>query len=350
MLRDEWNGTLPPEKSCSGKAGPVLTARRRPPIIARRRMKLFISDFTGLCNRLEALAFAYVIRDHFGHQIILDWPELDSFHVNTTRRGPMRLWHHPGSIKLRDCDAATFQSLGRRRIIALRGLTGAPPAEIARAALKVAGDLRLAPPLARAVRELFLPAQKTGRNVVGVHFRRGDFQGEDLPVFDTTRKYAAVPDWWFRWAMEQIRAARPDTLFYIAGTGDPGALPWLADFDCLVLPAPSPYTYKGPTHASAADPAGELVALASCPALLATPGSSFSHWAANILGSPSQVFLPAPMTRQEAPEMIQLNHRCTVYAEWVAATRTAPVIVPAKLDGALPWAQVPRTDWISLEN
>jgi hypothetical protein len=308
-------------------------------------MKLFISDFTGLCNRLEALAFAYVIRDHFGHEIVLDWPELDSFRVAGTRRGPMRPWHRLGAIKLRDCDAATFQSLGRYRTIVLRGLTGAPVAEVAQAARKVAGDLQLAPHLAHAVRELFLPAQKANRNVVGVHLRRGDFEGANSPVYDTTRKYPAVPDWWFHWAMEQVRAARPETLFYIAGTGDPSALPWLANFDCLFLREPSPYGYKGPTHASAADPAAELFALACCPALLATPASSFSHWAANILGSPAQVFLPPPMTRQESPEMVQLNARCQVFAEWVAATRTAPITVPARLEED--WAGPPWTEWIN---
>jgi hypothetical protein len=310
-------------------------------------MKLFISDFTGLCNRLEALAFAYVIRDHYGHEIVLDWPELASFRVEGTRRGPLRPWHRLNSIKLRDCDAATFQSLGRYRNIVLRGLTGAPVPEVARAALKVAGDLRLAPHLARAVHELFLPAQKANRNVVGVHLRRGDFQGADSPVYDTTQKYPAVPDWWFRWAMEQLRATRPGTIFYIAGTGDPSALPWLADFDCLHLRTPSPYRYKGPTHASATDPAAELFALACCPALLATPASSFSHWAANILGSPSQVFFPPPMTRQESPGMVQLNKRCQVFAEWVAATRTAPEKIPARLHDEPTWAKQPETAWIS---
>lgn len=310
-------------------------------------MKLFLSDFTGLCNRLEALAFAYVIREHFGHEIVLDWPELDSFSVAGTRRGKFRPWHRLGYIKLRDCDAATFQSLGRYRNIVLRGLAGAPPSEIAHAAVRVAGDLRLKPRLADAVRALFSPAQKSGRNVVGVHLRRGDFEGANSPVYDTTRKYPAVPDWWFRWAMEQIRAERPETLFYIAGTGDPTALPWLANFDCLFLREASPYHYKGPTHGSAADPAAELFALACCPAILATPASSFSHWAANILGPPSQVFLPPPMTREEAPEMVQLNDRPRVFREWVDATRTAPITVPARLDDEMRWVHAPRTDWIA---
>ncbi len=309
--------------------------------------QLFISDFIGLGNRLEALAFAYTIRDHFGHAIVLDWPELDSFRVEGTRRGPMRLWHRLNSIKLRDCDQATFESLGCYRNIALRGLTGAPVEEVACAARRVAGDLRLDPRLAQAVRTLFAGAQQENRPVVGLHMRRGDFLGANLPVFDTTNRYAAVPDWWFRWAMEEIRAVRPDTLFYVAGTGDPAALPWLATFDCLFLRQESRYRYKGPTHASAADPVGELFALACCPAILATPASSFAHWAANVLGMPAHVFLPRAMTRQDAPEMVQPTEKCAVFADWVNATRTNPPSVPVNLRDVSGWAQLPQTEWIA---
>jgi hypothetical protein len=310
--------------------------------------QLFISDFIGLGNRLEALAFAYTIRDHFGHEIVLDWPELNSFSVQGARRGSMRPWHRLNAIKLRDCDAATFESLGRYRNIAQRGLTGAPVEEVARAAKRVAGDLRLDARLAQAVRALFAEAEDQGRPVVGLHLRRGDFEGADLPVFDTSRRYAAVPDWWFQWAMEQICALRPETLFYVAGTGDPAALPWLAKFDCLFLREKGRYTYKGPTHASVADPVGELFALACCPTILATPASSFAHWAANIIGSPAQIFLPRAMTRQAAPEMVQVTEKCAVFADWVTATRTRPSAVPVRLENISGWAQAPRTDWIKV--
>jgi hypothetical protein len=323
-----------------------LTAPASARRIASVGRQLFISDFIGLGNRLEALAFAYTIRDRFGHEIVLEWPELDSFGVQGARRGPMRPWHRLNSIKLRDCDAATFQSLGRYRNIALRGLTGAPVEEVARAAKRVAADLRLHPRLAEAVRALFADAQKERRPVVGLQMRRGDFLGADLPVFDTTRRYAAVPDWWFQWAMERIRAARPETLFYIAGTGDPTALPWLAPFDCLFLREESRYQYKGPTHASVADPVGELFALACCPTILATPASSFAHWAANILGPPARVVLPRAMTRQDSPEMVQLTEKCSVFGDWVNATRTSPSTTPFRPEEVGDTAQPPQTDWI----
>ena len=177
--------------------------------------------------------------------------------------------------------------------------------------------------------------------------RRGDFLGADLPLFDTTRRYAAVPDWWFQWAMEKIRAARPETLFYIAGTGDPAALPWLAKFDCLFLREESRYQYKGPTHASVADPVGELFALACCPTILATPASSFAHWAANH-SRPARAGLPSPRhDPQEAPAMVQLTEKCAVSRDWVNATRTNPSPLPVRMEDVSGSAQPPQTEWIA---
>jgi hypothetical protein len=37
-----------------------------------RRKKIYISNFSGLGNRLEALVLAGMIQDHFGHAIFLD--------------------------------------------------------------------------------------------------------------------------------------------------------------------------------------------------------------------------------------------------------------------------------------
>ena len=40
--------------------------------------KIFITDYVGLSTRLEALAIAFLISERFGHQICLDWQELDA--------------------------------------------------------------------------------------------------------------------------------------------------------------------------------------------------------------------------------------------------------------------------------
>ena len=42
---------------------------------------VYIDDFVGVSNKLETLPMAFAIRKAFGHEIVLDWPELDSFRV-----------------------------------------------------------------------------------------------------------------------------------------------------------------------------------------------------------------------------------------------------------------------------
>ena len=53
--------------------------------------KLYIDEFVGISNRLEVLPLAFAIRQTYGHEIILDWHELDSFSVDDTRRGKVRI-------------------------------------------------------------------------------------------------------------------------------------------------------------------------------------------------------------------------------------------------------------------
>jgi hypothetical protein len=311
-------------------------------------MKLFISDFTGICNRLEALSFAYTIRDHFGHEIFLDWPELDSFAVRGTHRGKVRWFNRLSYIKVRDCDDAMFKTLGSYRNISLRGLSGGPEEALEKSLTRLAGDIRLHPRLAQSIRDLFLQTRRDGRKVVGVHIRRGDFQGAESAVYDIRgRRHPAVPDWWWLWAMRRIKAAHPDVLFYISGTGDPTSYPWLTDeFDLIQLEEKSPYDYKGISHASTVNPVADLFALACCPVILATPISSFSHWAANILGPPSQVLMPKAFTEKPDPQMIKAGHRCSRLAVWIAMCRTGEGTAPVKQDADLPEMNFANVDWL----
>jgi hypothetical protein len=311
-------------------------------------MKLFISDFTGICNRLEALAFAYTIRDHFGHEIFLDWPELDSFAIRGTRQGKIRWFNRINYIKVRDCDDALFQSLGCYRNISLRGLCGGPEEGLKKSFNRLARDIRLQPRLAESIRDLFLQTRRDGRNVVGVHIRRGDFQGAESNVYDIRgRRYPAVPDWWWQWAMRRIKALHPDVLFYISGTGDPASHAWLKDeFELIGLREKSPYDYKGSSHASMVNPVADLFALACCPVILATPISSFSHWAANILGPPSQVLMPKALTEQADPQMVKAGPRCLRLSAWISMCRTGEGTLPVKTDSDLPEMNFANVDWL----
>ena len=146
--------------------------------------KLYIDEFVGISNRLEALPYAFAVRQAYGHDIVLDWHELDSFSVDDTTRGKVRLLARLGALRIRDDSAETvFDSL--------RALEG-PDERLTRVYLDTARKLHLAPALATAVRAAFARAE--GRPVVGVHIRQGDYQlVSDEHYSIEGREWPAVP-------------------------------------------------------------------------------------------------------------------------------------------------------------
>lgn len=260
--------------------------------------KLYIDEFVGISNRLETLPLAFAIQQAYGHEIILDWHELDSFSVAGTRRGKVRILARLGALRVRDCDAAQFASLADQKII-LRSLDG-PSAQLDPIYLETAARLKLAPHLATLIRQAFAPFQN--RPIVGVHIRQGDYELANAERYEIDREWPAVPVWWYQALMRQIRQAQPDVAFFLSCTGDPAAFRELHDeFDVFTLDAPSPYGYKGDDHRSTVNPVADLFALACCPVLLATPISGYSHWAANALGSPSICIVPRPGATRAEP-------------------------------------------------
>src|SRR5687767_1963223 len=140
--------------------------------------KLYIDEFVGISNRLETLPLAFAIRGAYGHDIILDWHELDSFSVKDAVRGRMSVFAKLGALRVRNCDRALFDTLGGRKII-LRSLDG--PAELLDPIyLEVARKVKLAPGLARDIVDTF--ARLRGRPLVGVHIRHGDYELEHADV------------------------------------------------------------------------------------------------------------------------------------------------------------------------
>jgi hypothetical protein len=165
--------------------------------------KLYINEFVGISNRLEALPLAFAIRDAFGHDIVLDWHELDSFSVDDTRRGTVRILAKLGAVRLRDCDETTFLSLKGKKIL-LRSLDG-PAERLDPGYLEVARKLHLKPALVRQVKGAF--ASLEGRPVVGVHVRHGDFSGAGEPRYQVSGvEWPAVPIWWYERAMAAVAA------------------------------------------------------------------------------------------------------------------------------------------------
>ena len=116
---------------------------------------------------------------------------------------------------------------------------------------------------------------------------------------------------------------QPDLGFYLSYSGDGSEFEVLRkNFDIIEARSPSPYHYKGPDHSAARHPVVDLVALACCPTLLGTPISSFSHYAAHLLGPPSTCLLPPLRTRRTAWGVMQLDLRGKRLVHWVTACRT----------------------------
>ncbi len=308
--------------------------------------KLYIDEFVGISNRLEALPYAFAARQAYGHDIVLDWHELDSFTVDDTTRGKVRLLARLGAMRIRDDAAETvFDQLRGKKII-LRALEG-PDEPLTRVYLDTARKLHLAAHLVAAVRATLAQAQ--GRPVVGVHIRQGDYQlVSDERYSIDGKEWPAVPVWWYEQQMQRIRARQPNVCFFLACTGDPAAFRAMHEnFDILTLDARSPYHYKGPDHDSVVNPVADLFALACCPVILATPISGYSHWAANALGAPSDAIVPLPGATREQPHagLVQMYGRRMTH--WRKAGRTGCDTLP--LDETLSALNMNRpanTSWL----
>lgn len=259
---------------------------------------LYIDEFVGVSNRFETLPLAFAIQKAYGHQIILDWHELDSFTVSGTRRGRVRWLARIGAHRIRQCDRELFNTLQDKKII-LRSLDG-PDELLNPIYLETARRIRIAQPLGASIRRSF-DALK-GRPVVGVHIRQGDYELGDETTYRVDREWPAVPVWWYAETMRAIKRVQPDVAFFLSSTGDPRAFRALFDgLDVISLDALSPYTYKSADHASAVNPVADMFALACCPVILATPISGYSHWAANVLGNPTDCVIPIPGATLAAP-------------------------------------------------
>ena len=288
--------------------------------------KLLIEEFVGISNRLETLPLAFAISRAYGHQIILDWNELDSFSVEETKRGKIHPFNKIGGLRVRNCDQDTFRNLAGKKII-LRSLDG--PSDILDPIyLEVAQKVKINPLLAEKIRQTF--AKVGDRPVVGVHIRHGDFHVINPDRYEIEGfEWPAVPIWWYEKAMSAIVAKQKDAVFFLAGTGDPANYTELCrNFEVMTLDIPSEYSYKGVGHESRVNPVADLFALACCPTLLATPISGYSHWAANALGGPTNCILPIPGATRDEPQMGWLQLYGSRLPRWRAAGGAGTDIKP----------------------
>ena len=308
--------------------------------------KIYISAFAGLGNRLEALVLASMIQDRHGHAIYLDWPEKDSLQVAGTEAGRIALWERIGSLKLRDFDEAKLATLGSARIINLRASYG--PRELQRRyVLPAAARLRAHPRIAAAIRETF--ARFGSRPAVAVHLRQGDFQVSGDSYDANAHRHPAPALWWYEHVMEAYARAFPDTYFVLGYNGDAQTIKRLQGrFEIALLPAVFDFEFPGRPELMRAGghPVADLFGLACCTTLIATPTSSFSHWAANMLGPRTRTLLPPPRTSRDDPRFGVAELFGCVVLDWREAAEQGRGVTPVPQGAPPPPPTSPVTEWL----
>jgi hypothetical protein len=297
-----------------------------------RLPKLYIEEFVGITNRLETLPLAFAIQKEYGHNIILDWRELDSFSVDGTRRGKVTLLAKLGAERVRNCDEAIFGGLTGKKLL-LRSLDG-PPERLDPIYMDIAARIHIKEHLAAEIRAMF--SALDNRPVVGVHIRHGDFQVVDPSSYSIDGyEWPAVPIWWYEQAMAALLRRNKDICFFLSCTGDPGSYCALTrNFDIVTAPIESHYVYKnkGNDHCSTVNPVVDLFALACCPIVMATPISGYSHWAANVLGIPATCIVPIPGATEEKPLAGAVRIYGSRLPRWRASGRTGSDVTPLDSD------------------
>jgi hypothetical protein len=309
------------------------------------KKRIYIENCGGLCNRLEMFVLAYAIYRAFGHEIYLGWPELDALQVGKTRRGTPGLCGRWRAARVRICSEDLFQSLASRRNIILRGVAG-PDARMEAVYSEAASHLGLTAPIARELAEFFRAIGP--RPVVGIHLRQGDYPLLSDDLYDLRQAtLSAVPVWWHEWVMGAILKQQPATRFLLCHNGSPEAAARLKrNFDVLEVPVPNPYkTFWG--HHSLHHPVADLFALACCPVILATPVSSFSHYAANVLGPESTCLMPPPRMTRLSPALVSTRIARRPLQRWVEASLNGQgAEVPLSTFSGIDLNQPARTAWL----
>ena len=312
----------------------------------RDRKRVFIDEYVGLSTRLETLAMAFLISEYYGHEVCLDWHELDALNVIGARPEKRGLLGRLDCLKLRDYSDELFHRVGMHRNVCLR-THGGPPHLLERLLLPTARRVRLRPDLIGAIRSAF--ERRRDRPMVGVHIRRGDFRLGDDELFDVrSAEWPAVPDWWYEHAMARVQQRYPDAAFFVACTGSLDEHPALKkNFDVFQLPTSFPYGYKGPDHASARHPAADLFALACCSLIIGSPCSTFTHYPANALGNPSTVLVPParPMARHE-PALASVCLWGRSAFDWRAACREGHGLAAVADGRSMPAAGPANVGWL----
>ncbi|MCX8497282.1 MAG: hypothetical protein ORN51_13960 [Akkermansiaceae bacterium] len=309
--------------------------------------KVYIQEYIGLVNRLETLTLAFAIQQRHGHQVLLDWPELDALVIQGTTTQALGWGGRFGSLRLRllECSPEVFSQLGQHHKILLRTYIG-PDEDLDRLYRETIAKIRIQPFIASEVRQIF--ATSFGRPVVGVHMRRGDYPLIDSDEYDTNAvKHPAVPLWWYERAMEALQQHHPDVLFYLSFSGNGAEFQGLRkNFDIIEAMSGNPYNRVGTGHDAQKHPVIDLFALASCSVLLATPLSSFSYYAGHVFGPPSVTILPPTKVLRSHWEAAQLDPVNGRLVGWTNACRSGEKYRKLATDLSDVHVRAANTDWL----
>jgi hypothetical protein len=314
--------------------------------LAHTMKRVFVTEYVGLSTRLEALTLAFMISDYFGHQVCIDWHELDALNIlgaHVRSRGALG---RINSLKLLGDPSEALHRIAHHRNVNVRTHAG-PKHLLDKYYLPTARRVKLRPDLIATIRDTF--DRYAHRPLVGVHIRRGDFPLLSQDEFDVNAfVWPAVPDWWYEHVMAEIARAVPDVAFFVSCSGSLDAFPNLQrNFDIFDLPAASPYAYKEAGHQSRRHPAADLFALGCCTTLIASPCSTFSHYAANLLGEATTLLVPpAHKIGRERPEFSKISLHGRGAFDWYAACRTGQGLEAVGDASSLPIALGASVDWM----
>jgi hypothetical protein len=313
----------------------------------RHMKQLFIGNLAGLCNRLETLTLAHALQTAYGGNIRLDWPELDALRIPFAGPGRPFWWTRRWGMKrLRNCDEAQFVAAGKLAAVELRGLHG-PDERMRKTYLAIAGAFQLRRDLKTAIEQMFRSVGN--RPVVGIHLRRGDFVAS-AGDYDTTLSGPSpmLPIEWVEAAMRRCVEFWPGCVFFLsASQAEADCARLRRNFDLVQLPVENPYELSTPGHCATTHPIGDLFALACCQIIIATPISSFSHFAANALGPATTCIIPPQKMRPGETPLCRVDMHGQLLSDWIRIfrqpTSSRPFDAGVLQDHASPAAV---TDWI----
>jgi hypothetical protein len=308
--------------------------------------RVFITEYVGLATRLEALTMAFVISDYFGHEVCIDWKELDALNIVGATVRSRGLIGRLDSLKILGDASNTFHRIPKHRNVNLRTHCG-PRHLLDKYYLPTARRVKLRPDLIETIRNTF--ARYEQRPLVGVHIRRGDFTVVSENEFDiNAATWHSAPDWWYEHVMAQIQRAVPDVAFFVSCSGNLEEFTTLRrNFDVFDIPATAPVGYKKGGHESHRHPAADLFALACCRTLIGSTCSTFSHYAANMLGERTTVLVPpAHRIARAQPELCKVDLYGRGADDWWSACRTGRGLEVVTDAGALPVTAGASVDWM----